>query len=126
MTAVGCVVRNRMLKHSSSYFTEVTKRLQFSSITAPGDPQLTVFPTELDAIWKLAQSVAALIVLETTPDTTNGSTMYYAPKALTGGNVAPTPIEINGVDRPFPKGWDRTKVKFEAVIGNQIFFSEVV
>lgn len=125
MTAVGSVVRNRAIKRGTTFYAEVVRKWQFSSISDPKDPQLTKYPSDLDATWKLAQDIATGIILGVIADTTNGSTMYYAPRAMTQGNIAATTINLDGVDTVFPKGWDRTKVKYQTKQGSQYFFTEV-
>lgn len=124
MTAVGCVVRNRVHRRQSGYYVEVVRRLQFSSITDPKDPQLVKYPSAFDEDWKLAQSIAEGIILDVIQDTTNGSTMYYAPVSMTQGNIAPKTMLLNGKQRVIPKTWDMTKIKFQAEIGKQLYFTE--
>ena len=82
MTAVGAVVRNRVVKASSSYYHEVTKPWQFSSITAKGDPELGLYPqptntADWDA-WQQAQSIAQGVMNGSIADPTNGAEFYYA------------------------------------------------
>lgn len=127
MAAVGWVVRNRVTRRDSSFYTEVVRRLQFSSITDPKDGQLTKYPSEFDADWKVAQSIAEGVILETIADPTNGSTMYYSPRALTQGNVAADMYDFDGSGKKmvFPKGWNYAAVKYQKTIGVQLFFTEV-
>jgi N-acetylmuramoyl-L-alanine amidase len=106
MTAVGCVVRNRVNKHKSSYYAEVVKPWQFSSITAKGDPELTLFPASSDPSWAQAQSIAAGIINGTIADRTEGATIYYA----------------NTI--PFPASWNRAVLTPTVTVGNQLFFRE--
>lgn len=106
MIAVGCVVRNRVHRRNSSYYVEVVKRLQFSSITAKGDPQLILYPAALDASWIKAQAIAAGIISGSIADTTQGSTLYYA----------------NTI--PFPASWNRAVLTPTVTVGNQFFFKE--
>lgn len=106
MTAVGCVVRNRVHRRNSSFYAEVVRRLQFSSITATGDPQLIVYPQALDAAWVKAQLLAAGIINGSIADTTEGSTLYYA----------------NSI--PFPKDWNKAVLTATVTVGNQFFFRE--
>ncbi len=80
MTAVGCVVRNRVTAHGSGYYSEIVRALQFSSITAKGDPQLTLYPQLSDGTWGMAQTLAKEVIsgplaLE---DITGGAQFYYA------------------------------------------------
>jgi N-acetylmuramoyl-L-alanine amidase len=107
MIAVGCVVRNRVIRDGQSYYAETVRRLQFSSLTAKGDPELTLWPVENDPSWQTAQALAQSIISEDVQDITGGATLYYA-----------TSI-------PFPATWNRSKVKQTVQIGNQIFFIEL-
>ena len=106
MVAVGSVVRNRVLRDRCSYYAEVVRRLQFSSITAKGDPELTLYPGETDPAWVEAQAIAASIIDGSIADTTQGATLYYAASI------------------PFPAHWDRAKVTATVSVGNQHFFTE--
>lgn len=78
MTAVGCVIRNRVNRDKSTFFAEVTRRLQFSALTAGGDPELTLFPTITDPQWELAQTISQGIIDGTISDVTQGAVSYYA------------------------------------------------
>ena len=106
MTAVGCVVRNRVTKHRSTYYAEVVKPWQFSSITAKGDPQLSLYPLESDPNWAIAQLLALQITNGTILDVTDGATLYYA----------------NSI--PFPASWNRAVLTPTVTIGNQFYFKE--
>ncbi len=107
MVAVGSVIRNRVHRDRSTYYDEVTRRLQFSSLTAPGDPELTVYPTLSDESWKLASEVAGGILAGSLADPTGGATLYYA------------------VTIGFPATWDRSRCRFTKQIGRHRFFREV-
>ena len=84
MQAVGSTIRNRVKigADSTSYYREIVRPLQFSSITAPGDHQLTIWPylhSPLEAeSWLEAQQLAAGIINGSLPDNTNGATHYFA------------------------------------------------
>lgn len=112
MTAVGCVVRNRVRRRNSSFYAEIVRPLQFSSITDGGsakrkvDRQLSLYPAALDAAWVKAQAIAKDIISGLAPDVTNGATMYYA----------------NTI--PFPETWDKSKLISTGRVGNQFFFRE--
>lgn len=107
MTAVACVIRNRVNKRNSTFYAEVVRHLQFSSITAPGDPQLIVYPAESDASWQQAQLIAGNIIDGVVQDITVGSTLYY------DDSIA------------FPKSWDRSKVVATIKIGRLNLFKEI-
>ena len=105
--AVACVIRNRVRRNMTSYYSEIVKPWQFSSITAKGDPQLSVWPNILDTTWKQCQDIAAEVANGTVPDPTGGATLYYADSI------------------PFPASWNRSKVAETVKIGHQTFFREV-
>lgn len=107
MVAVGCVIRNRVSKYKSSFYIEVTKPLQFSSITAKGDPQLTNFPKYVDPSWQLAIKIAIGFASDAIADTTGGATLYYDDSI------------------PFPRDWDVHKVEDTIKIGRLNFFKEL-
>lgn len=107
MTAVGCVVRNRVNRDGTTYYAEVVKPWQFSSITATGDPQLNKYPAEADTSWMVAQKLAMQITSGDIVDTTRGATLYYADSI------------------PFPKSWNPAAVQATVTVGNQFFFREI-
>lgn len=107
MTAVASVLRNRTLHRGTSYFAEVVRPWQFSSITATGDPQVNKFPPAGDADWELAQRVAAAVIEQARPDPTGGATLYYDDSIR------------------FPPGWDKTRVQATVKIGRLNFFKEL-
>jgi spore germination cell wall hydrolase CwlJ-like protein len=76
--AVGCSVRNRVLRPSwwgYDWHTVILKKWQYSSFN-PGDPNEKKWPEDEDPSWK--DSVAcAQRTIEIAPDTTNGATNYY-------------------------------------------------
>lgn len=106
MTAVGCIVRNRVQKRNSSYYAEVTRPLQFSSMTAPHDPQLGFYPTPGDVAWTQAQLIAGNLIDGDVADITNGSTLYYDESIS------------------FPAKWDKSKVIPQGKIGRFFLFRE--
>ena len=108
MVGVGSVIRNRVLKHESSYYFEIVKPWQFSSITAKGDPQLGLYPAGVDQSWNLAVRIAIGIIGDDIADTTEGATLYYDDSI------------------PFPAGWDIHKVEDTVKIGRLNFFKELV
>jgi spore germination cell wall hydrolase CwlJ-like protein len=78
MTAVGCVVRNRMTKHGSSYYAEIIKPWQFSSISVKNDAEVNLFPATADTQWVASQELAKSIIAGVTVDNTSGAEFYYA------------------------------------------------
>lgn len=109
--AVGCVLRNRGQRDTTTIYEEVIKRLQFSSITAPGDPELTAWPAKRNgadyAAWITAHQVARGILSGAYSDPTRGATLYYADSI------------------PFPEDWNRAKVHQTVKLGKHIFLTEV-
>lgn len=121
MTSVMNVIQNRAARDKTSCYAECVKRLQFSSITATGDPELTLWPAEDDPQFIEAQTLAQYAASGTLTDLTGGATIYYAP----GGIHSTQNIEIGGVIFPFPKTWKEASVKYTVSIGKQLFFKEV-
>src|SRR5512135_2890358 len=61
MRAVACSIRNRVNRPSwwgNDYGSVVTKRLQYSSMSAPGDPQLSRYPDAMDPAFAQALDLA--------------------------------------------------------------------
>lgn len=84
MQAVGSTIRNRVKigGDATSYYREIVRPLQFSSITALGDPELNLWPylhspVEAES-WATAQKIAAGIISGSLSDNTNGATHYFA------------------------------------------------
>jgi len=107
MIAVGCVIRNRARKHETTFYQEVVKSLQFSSITAKGDPQLTNFPKETDSQFISAQHITSQLQTLDYADITGGATLYYDDS-----------IE-------FPSTWNRNAVVPTVKIGRLNFYKEL-
>lgn len=107
MRAVACVLRNRVQRHKTSYYTEVVRPWQFSSMTAAGDPQLVKYPDASDVWWTTAFLIAGDIIDQGAPDITNGATLYYDDSI------------------GFPKSWDKNKVVPLGKIGRFYMFREV-
>lgn len=122
MTAVACVLRNRVHKDNSTYFAEVTKAWQFSSITAKGDPQLGLYPLVADPNWITAQLVAGNVIDGDVQDITNGATLYWNPDGITSTATYTLP---NGSVVKFPQSWNPAAVRWVATIGAHIFLKEV-
>lgn len=74
------VIKNRALKHRRSWAQIVFQYLQFSSMTAPGDPQIKSgrVPTDPDVTFVLAVAIATDVFNGVDPDITNGATNYFA------------------------------------------------
>lgn len=76
MQAVGCVVRNRV--SLGNWSGVITAKWQFSSMSAPGDPQLILYPAPSDPTWRLAMQIAEGVYSGETEDNTGGATHYFA------------------------------------------------
>lgn len=64
-TAVGFSVLNRVKNPKwwgNDVLSVVTKKWQYSSLTAPKDPQLTTWPQSSDASWKESLNVASYVL----------------------------------------------------------------
>lgn len=79
MTSVINSVINRIAAgYGKTAYQVVTAREQYSSITAPGDRQLGLYPAVSDPQWLEAQVLAGQALQGTLRDITMGSTNYYA------------------------------------------------
>jgi len=121
MSSVANVVMNRVAKNKTCAYTECTKMLQFSSITAKGDPELTLWPSESDPEWISALAIAQQAAAGTLVDVTGGATLYYAYKAIRSAMTYTLP---SGEKVPFPAGWNPAAVRFTVEIADQLFFVE--
>jgi hypothetical protein len=115
------VLLNRAKRDKTSIYEEATAKLQFSSLTAKGDPELTLWPIDSDPQWQMALSLAAQAAAGTLADLTNGSTLYYAPASIPPSASITLP---SGTTVPFPKGWNADVVTYQATIGGQVFLTE--
>ena len=88
MQSVLNVLINRAKHRNTSVYEEAVRKWQFSSMTAPGDANLILFPTALDAQWSEALALAAQAAVGALEDITGGATSYYAPAGMPGG-IAP-------------------------------------
>lgn len=78
LTSVLNVLMNRAAQRHTDVYTEATRRLQFSSMTATGDPNLILYPADADPQWAEALTLAQQAANGTLEDITQGSTSYYA------------------------------------------------
>jgi len=72
------VIANRGKAWNKSWAEIVYQRLQFSSMTAPGDPQLELVPKTTDPIFQECCEIAMVISAGGDFDLTQGATHYYA------------------------------------------------
>ena len=119
MQSVANVILNRVARHNTDAYSECVKRLQFSSITAKGDPELILWPDENDPQWKIAESIAAQAASSVLEDITNGSDLYYAPVGQTWKKRFTLP---NGTSVVFPDSWNVDAVEYQCTIASQLFF----
>jgi hypothetical protein len=122
MQSVINVIINRANHRKTTPYSECVRALQFSSITAKGDPELTLWPAETDSEWIMAKSMAEAAANERLDDLTGGATLYYAPLDISNKRTIILG-EIGTV--PFPEDWNQGAVKFTVEIANQLFFREV-
>jgi spore germination cell wall hydrolase CwlJ-like protein len=87
MRAVGHVIKNRVdATHLPDKWDDImTKKWQFSSLTATGDSQLVAWPNSPDPIFEEAMNLADSIFTNMDADITAGATHYFNP-----GVVLPT------------------------------------
>ena len=87
MQSVLNVLQNRAASRGTSIYAEAVRKWQFSSLTAPGDANLVIWPAETDPEWAAALSLASQAAAGTLEDITNGATSYYAPAGMPGGSA---------------------------------------
>lgn len=121
MTAVACVIRNRVAKRHTSYAIEVMRPWQFTSMTDPKDPEYRLMPDPKDASWAQAQKIAADVISGDQADVTNGATLYWNPRGIVSVNRFPLP---DGELVKFPEHWNKAVVEYSATIGRHIFLRE--
>lgn len=76
--AVIHVIANRAARRRRSWAEIIYQPLQFSSMTAPHDPQLSLVPVRPDANFEICYEVADLIWQAKDFDLTNGADHYFA------------------------------------------------
>jgi hypothetical protein len=78
--AVGCSIRNRV-KHpkwwGNDYVSVITKKWQYSSMAASGDPQLMTYPQARDHIFEECLNIASLVYDDTYNSPVAGADSYY-------------------------------------------------
>jgi hypothetical protein len=121
MQSVMNVILNRAKARGTDPYTECVRPLQFSSLTAKGDPELALWPTGADPQWRVALGMAEQATNGTLADLTGGATLYYAPASIQTTARFALP---DGTEIPFPQGWNAEAVTYTATIGGQAFFRE--
>jgi spore germination cell wall hydrolase CwlJ-like protein len=78
--AIACTIRNRVLRPSwwgTDYPSVICKVWQYSSMTAPNDPNLIKWPTPTDSSWQACMQIATDCVSGALEDSTQGATNYF-------------------------------------------------
>jgi hypothetical protein len=119
MQSVANVILNRAANRETDAYTECVKPLQFSSLTAHGDPELTLWPANGDASWTVALELSGLAAGGTLEDITGGADLYYAPA---GQHWAKRFTWLDGSEVVFPDNWNADAVIPLCSIGGQLFF----
>ena len=73
-------IRNRVSNPSwwgSSFAEVICKKLQYSSMTSPGDPNLTRWPIATDSSWTACLQIAQEVYDGQGVDPTSGATSYH-------------------------------------------------
>lgn len=121
MQSVGNVILNRAARHGISVWTVCTARLQFSSVTAPGDPELTLWPPDTDPTWATALELAARGAAGALEDLTGGAVLYYNPRSIRSDKTYTLP---DGTIVAFPHPWNPAVVQYLGEIAGHLFFTE--
>lgn len=119
MQSVVNVILNRAQKRASSPYAECIRPLQFSSITAKGDPELNLWPLPADPQWKIASSIVQDAADGNLDDITGGATLYYNPAGIQTDQTITLPT---GETIPWPRGWNQGAVTYIKEIANHRFF----
>lgn len=119
MQSVVNVILNRAQKRASSAYAECIRPLQFSSITAKGDPELNLWPLPADPQWKIVSSIVQDAADGKLDDITGGATIYYNPAGIVTDQTITLPT---GETIPWPKGWNQSAVTYIKEIANHRFF----
>jgi spore germination cell wall hydrolase CwlJ-like protein len=78
--AVGHVIRNRVNAGWGDWIQVITAKNQFTSISHPGDPQLTLYPRSGDAAYLTILSLVDGIYDGSDADLTSGALYYWNPQ----------------------------------------------
>jgi Cell Wall Hydrolase len=127
MQSVLEVLQNRATRDNTTIYEEAIAKLQFSSMTAPDDPEEILWPDSVKdpvdyALYVQAEQSVIKANSGALTDITGGATDYYNPNSIKTTKTITLP---NGNVIPFPEGWDPTKVVYTGTIGNQVFFREI-
>jgi len=122
MTAVACVIRNRVEKRGTSYSVEVYRAWQFTSMSVPTDPEFHLVPSGFDPTWDAAQQIADDVINGKTADVTGGAVLYWNPAGIASDKTFTT---LSGQVVKFPHTWNASVVRESVQIGHHIFLVEV-
>lgn len=81
LIAIGYTVIDRVKKPSwwgHDVLSVISKKWQYSSLTAPGDPNLVSWPTSDDVTWAKCGDIAYSVYTGAVPNPTQGADSYYA------------------------------------------------
>ena len=99
---------------------------QFTSMSVPSDPEYRIDPEKSIgadlAAWSMAKELSIEALAGALEDLTHGSTLYYAPKSIVTHATITLP---SGETIPFPQKWNPAKVRYQATIAGQVFFTEL-
>lgn len=119
MQSVANVILNRAAKRGTTAYAECTRAKQFSSMTAPGDRELTLWPSDGDPQWAQALDLAQQASAGALADITEGAIDYYAPAGQRWTKRFTLP---NGEQVVFPDDWNADAVTYLCTIAGQLFF----
>ena len=122
MQSIINVVRNRAWKRDTTPYEECVRPLQFSSLTAKGDPELSLWPNSTDLQWQTAKALAEQAAAGALEDLTRGATLYYNPAGIVSRSKFAVP---GGAVVAWPEGWDQSKVRYVGTIARHLFFVEL-
>ena len=76
MTAVACVIHNRVTKWKQTWKQVIMGKNQFTSMSVPSDSQFNLVPEISDKLWKAALNIAEMVYTGEVDDPTKGA-LYY-------------------------------------------------
>jgi hypothetical protein len=122
MTAVACVIVNRVRKSGKTYSQIIMAPFQFTSMSVASDPEYALLPKPGDPSYAQALTIASQAIAGVLEDITGGSTLYWAPVGIQSDKT----ITLgNGSVVPFPQHWNMAVVSDPVEIGKQIYLREV-
>lgn len=80
--AIINVIANRARLEGVDWDVVIFKKWQFSSMTAPNDPELEVVPVGNDTIFAYCYRIADHVWNGSIPDNTEGATHYFNPNVV--------------------------------------------